>query len=531
MYEKIQLDTNYNSDNEGYVKARYTHLCASRDVFLQRAREASAITIPSLLPREGHSSHTNLVTPYQSVGARGVNNLSSKLLLTLLPPNSPFFRLIIDDQEMQELTKGSDKGVIEEALSKVERAVMQEIEVKAIRVPVFEALKQLIVTGNVLLYMPPKGGLRVFKLDRYVCKRDMMGNILEIITLESLAYKSLPESAKELLTENEGSTADLRNVDLYTCVKLEKNRWKVHQEIEGMVVPGSEGSYPKNKLAWIPLRFTRIDGEDYGRGYVEEYIGDLRSLEALTKAIVEGSAAAAKVLFLVRPNGTTRLKTLADSPNGAIVTGDANDVTTLQIQKATDFRIAESTAKVLEDRLAFAFLLNSAIQRDAERVTAEEIRLMSQELEASLGGIYSLLSQEFQLPMVNLMMNAMQKEKKLPKFPDESLKPLIVTGVEALGRGQDLNKLANFLKHLQPFGPEILQREMNIRDYIDRLGASLGIDMDGLVKSQEQLQQEAQQAQQAQQDAMMQEGIKNVAEKAAPQMMIDAAQQQQIQEQ
>ena len=73
---------------------------------------------------------------------------------------------------------------------------------------------------------------------------------------------------------------------------------------------------------------------------------------------------------------------------------------------------------------------------------------------------------------------------------------------------------------------------MNIRDYIDRLGASLGIDMDGLVKSQEQLQQEAQQAQQAQQDAMMQEGIKNVAEKAAPQMMIDAAQQQQqIQEQ
>ena len=42
-----------------------------------------------------------------------------------------------------------------------------------------------------------------------------------------------------------------------------------------------------------------VDGEDYGRGRVEEFLGDLQSLESLTQAITEGSAAAAKVVFLV----------------------------------------------------------------------------------------------------------------------------------------------------------------------------------------------------------------------------------------
>ena len=172
------------------------------------------------------------------------------------------------------------------------------------------------------------------------------------------------------------------------------------QEVAGIEVPGSRGSYALDKNPFIPLRFSRIDGESYGRGFVEEYIGDLKSLEALQQAIVEGSAASAKVLFLVRPNGTTKARVLAESPNGAIVNGDANDVTTLQVQKSGDFSIAYQTIQAITERLSFAFLLNSSVQRQAERVTAEEVRYMAQELETALGGVYSILSQEFQMPLI-----------------------------------------------------------------------------------------------------------------------------------
>ena len=514
------------SEEVGYAQGMYANLESERSSFLDRARSASEITIPSLLVNEGHSSSTILHTPYQSIGAEGVNNLSSKLLLSLIPPNAPFFRLVIDDAELEELV-ANQRGEVEETLSKIERMVQQEIEVRALRVPISEALKQLIVAGNVLVYLPENQQMRVFKLDRYVVKRDSMGNVLKIVVKETMSPLSLPEKAKHLVSETDEDEIPKTSIDLYTCVKWTGRNWKIHQEIEGQIVPGSEGSFPKNKNPFIALRFTHIDGEDYGRGFVEEYIGDLKSLETLTKAIVEGASAAAKILFLVRPNGTTRIKTLADSPNGAIVVGDAQDVSTLQLQKSADFRVAQETIRTLSERLSRVFLMNSSIRRDAERVTAEEIRIAHQELEIALGGVYSVLSQEFQLPLVQLIMNKMKKEKKLPPFPDESLKPMVITGVEALGRGQDLNELAGFLQHLAPLGPDTVMRELNINEYINRLAASLGIESKGLIKSEEQKQQEAQAQQQQMQEMQERQMMQSVADKVVPEAVKSQIQQQQ----
>tara|TARA_B100001250_G_scaffold113140_2_gene95635 strand:+ start:290 stop:1909 length:1620 start_codon:yes stop_codon:yes gene_type:complete len=518
--KKKRTKTEINPDayevKEGEVKARYDRYKGEREEYLRRGREASLFTIPSLLPEQDHSSTSELFTPFQSIGAEGVNNLSSKLLLSLLPPNAPFFRLVVDNAELEALL-AEKRSEAEEGLAKIERMVMQEIEVRGLRVPISEALKQLIVAGNVLIYLPPEGQIRVFRLDRYVVKRDSMGNPLEIITKESLSPLSLPERAKEVITDPE-SESNLKDLDLYTCVRWTGKNWKVHQELEGQTVPGSEGSFTKTKTPFIALRFTHMDGEDYGRGYVEEYLGDLKSLESLTQSIVEGSAAAAKVLFLVRPNGTTRIKTLAESPNGAIVTGDDNDVSSLQLGKSQDFNIAQQTIQMLQTRLSRVFLMNSSIRRDAERVTAEEIRMARQELEIALGGVYAILSQEFQLPLVEILMHKMGKEKKIPKLPSDGLKPLIVTGVEALGRGEDLNKLGQFLQSLAPLGEQAMA-ELNISDYINRLAGSLGIDTEGLIKSEEQKQVEQQAAMEQQQAMQNQQMMGRIVEKATPEMM------------
>ena len=494
--------------SEGQLASMYQACFGERESYLQRARDCAKLTIPSLIRDSGDNHSTSYETPFQSIGARGVNHLASKLLLTLLPPNSPFFRLTVDDFDVEQLVGPDQRGPVEEGLAKVERSAMQEVETLALRVPTFEALKHLITTGNCLLYLPEDQGMRVFHLDRYVVKRDPMGNLLYIITKENLSAKTLTQEAREAIglppPEETSPESREKPYELYTYVCDKGSHWHIHQEIGRVPIPDSYGKFPKDKNPFIPLRFSRVDGESYGRGLVEEYLGDLRSLEALTQAIVEGSAAAAKVLFLVRPNGTTRINTLAKSPNGAIVQGDANDVATLQLDKSQDFRIALDTITQVRDRLSFAFLLNSSVQRNAERGTAEEVRFMAQELESALGGVYSVLSQEFQLPLVNILLQRLVKAKKMPKFPKDTVKPQIVTGIEALGRGQDLNKLAQFLEYLGPLGPEAIMQNLNLDDYIDRLGASLGIDTGGLIKTPEQKAQEAQQAQ-AQQEAMMQQ--------------------------
>jgi len=481
------------------IRQRYEKLETERNPFLTRARECSKLTLPTLVPDSGHSASSKFDTPFQGIGARGVNNLASKLLLALVPPNSPFFRLTVDDFKLQELTQQEGaRAEVEEALSSIERAVMSEIESSSVRIATFEALKHLLVAGNVLLYLPEtEGGMRVFHMDRYVIKRDPMGNALEMITKENISPETLTPELQELCGYEEGKEDGYgyESVELYTRIVRVDKKWKVSQELKGKAVPDSEGTYPLDKTPWIPLRLSRIDGESWGRGYVEEYLGDLKSLETLTQAIVEGSAASAKVLFLVRPNGTTRARVLAEAPNGAIREGDAADVSTLQVQKGGDFQIAFQTAQEIKERLAYAFLMNSSVQRNAERVTAEEIRYMAGELEDALGGIYSILSQEFQLPLVNRLLLQMQKQRKVPSLPKGIVSPTITTGLEALGRGHDLNKLAAMLEQLSQLGPETLMKYMNVGDYISRVGTSLGIDMKGLIKSDEAIAEETQQQQ------------------------------------
>lgn len=483
------------------LKAEYDRLATSnRTQFLQRARECSVITIPTLVPPEGANQSTRYPTPYQSLGARGVNNLAAKLLLTLLPPNAPFFRLYISEILLEKIAgQEGMRAEIEEAFDRMERAVMGEIETSNTRTAIFEALKQLLVAGNVLIHMLPEGGVKVFRLDRFVVKRDPAGNPLVIITHETISQMELPASIQTQVLEKlkaEGKDPQ-DSIDVYTRVQREATHWVVRQEVCGIVVPGSEGTYPLKKSPWIALRFIAVDGEDYGRSYVEEYLGDLTSLEGLMKSIVKFAAAASKVLFLVKPNATTKQAALAKSESGDIKEGNKDDVTVLQMEKFADFKVALETINKLEQRLEMAFLLNSAIQRNAERVTAEEIRFMASELEAALGGIYSTLSQEFQLPFVSRVMFQMERQKKLPVLPEGMVRPAIVTGVEALGRGNDVVRLREFLNDLAPLGPEVVQMYLNVSDFIKRIGAARGIDMKGLIPTDAQIA-ERQQAQQQQ---------------------------------
>jgi hypothetical protein len=493
-------------DNMTSVKNRYQSLELQREVYLERARESSKLTIPTLIPEESTGSHTRFSTPYQGIGARGVNNLSAKLLLALLPPNAPFFRLRIQDFVIKELDQDeSMKTDIETGLGEIERAIQTNIETSADRVAIFEALKHLIVGGNVLLYVADNG-LRVFHLDRYVIRRDPMGNVQEIITRETLSPRTLtPEVAKLIAGQ---ITEDEKTIELFTYVCRKGNKFEVYQEVKGIIIPSSKGKFDVDKTPFIPLRWNRIDGEDYGRGFVEEYLGDLQSLEGLTQAIVEGSSASAKVLFMVAPNGTTRASSIAQSPNGAIIEGSAQDISVLQVNKFADFRIAYDTMQRIEQRLQYAFLLNASVQRNAERVTAEEIRFMAEELEDTLGGTYAMLSQEFQLPFIQRKMSIMQKNKELPELP-KTVSPQIVTGLEALGRGNDKNKLVNFIQTLGQFlGAEVVQKYVNIDDAISRLATADGIDTKGLVKTKEELMAEEQQQMMAmQQQQAMSKGI------------------------
>ena len=275
-----------------------------------------------------------------------------------------------------------------------------------------------------------------------------------------------------------------------------------HQEALDKRIPGSEGKAPKDASPWLVLRFNTVDGEGYGRGRCEEFLGDLKSLNALSQSLVEGSAAAAKVVFVVSPSSTTKPATIAQAGNGAIVQGRPEDIGVIQVGKTADFSTAMTMMQQLERRLAEAFLVLTV--RQSERTTAEEVRLTQLELEQQLGGLFSLLTNEFLVPYLNRKLLILQRSGELPKIPRDLVNPTIVAGINALGRGQDRESLTNFIGTIaQTLGPEALMKYINADEAIKRLAAAQGIDVLNLVKSMDQQQQE-QDAQMAREDEMAQ---------------------------
>ncbi len=491
--------------------SRYARLSSDRTIFLDTARDCATLSIPHLLTPTGSMNGQKLPTPWQSIGAKGVNVMASKLMLSLFPVNTTFFKLQINDGKITNDPQIDAKvrSEIDLSLAKMERVVMQSIAESQDRVILHQAMKHLIVTGNALVFMGSKG-VKLYPLDRFVVVRDGEGEPIEVITVEAVDRQFLP---KELQTTNNrninavddtSGTAPIADISVgegeavvYTWAKLINNQWIWKQEVDGQIVPNSLSKAPKNVTPWLPLRFNVVDGEDYGRGRIEEFLGDLKSLEALMQAMVEGSAAAAKVVFLVSPAATVKPSNLAKAGNGAIIQGRPEDVSVVQVGKAQDFSTSFNMIQSLTQRLSEAFLILTV--RQSERTTAEEIRATQQELNEQLGGIYGNLTVELLRPYLNRKLAVLQRSGEVPKLPKGIVFPTVIAGLEGVGRGQDRESLMMFLQTIsQALGPEAMMKFINPDEAVKRLAAAQGIDILNLVKTQEQQNTEMQQLQRQQ---------------------------------
>ena len=207
------------------------------------------------------------------------------------------------------------------------------------------------------------------------------------------------------------------------------------------------------------------------------------------------------------PSSTTKPQTLSKAGNGAIIQGRPEDVGVVQVGKTADFGTASQMVQTIEKRILEAFLVMNV--RNAERVTAEEVRLTQLELEQSLGGLYSLLTVEFLIPYLNRILLVLQRSNQIPKLPKDLVRPKIVAGINSLGRGQDAEALTRFIGTIaQTLGPEALMKYVDATEAIKRLAAAQGIDVLNLIKSPETMEAEMQQQQQmaAQQGLIKQAG-------------------------
>lgn len=437
----------------GTVKDAWASAEQKRQPLLTRAQRYAAYTIPIICPPDGYDEQAQeLQTDYQAVGALAVNSLSNKLILALFAPSRPFMRYDIPADVMAEL--GEQVADLQSYLSAAEQNSVKLLDQLSTRPRLYEAVRNLIVTGNCLLILgkDKTTPIRVLGLKKYTVKRSMSGKVVEIIIKQTLRFDELDADAQKFLRQGGPQLAkyskmdptDPRtcgDVDWFTWVQLgEDKKYSVTSYVDEHPLPDSfNGTYTEEELPYRALTWELPDGQHYGIGLVEQCAGDFAAMSTLSEAQLRAAILASEFRWLCNPGGMTQPEDLEQSENGAAIPGVEGDVVALSAAGAgvaQGLQIMDAVLSKYVNRIGRTFLLGSSVVRDAERVTAEEIRMQAQELETSLGGVYSRLAIDFQLPLAYWLAAMLGV-----KLSGTSLRPTIITGLDALSRNADLDNL------------------------------------------------------------------------------------------
>lgn len=481
------------------IKQDWERLNGDRMNILTRTEDYAGFTLPVVFPKVGYVQNSEeLQTDYQSVGAQAVNSLSNKLVLTLFAPSRPFMRYKLPPQDLADLLAklGITEPDLDAKLSVSEKAAIDLLDQLQTRPKIYEIIRNLIITGNAMLELGADKNIpfQVHGLRDYVVKRSKTGRMIRAIIKEELKFDELEHEVQEILKE--AKPVDYAEIDgkpkevcYYTDIRYERDkRYYVTCYVDDTELPADYGGkYTDDDLPYRALTWELIGKNHYGTGLVEQNAGDFAALSTLSEAELRGAVMASEFRWLVNPGGQTQPEDLEQSANGAAIAGSKDDVIPISAAGAgvaQGLQIVEQINAKYVNRIGRVFLMGSSVVRDAERVTAEEVRLLAQELEANLGGVYSRLAVDFQLPVAFWLTKQLGVD-----ISGTKIKPTIITGLDALSRNADLQNLKMCITDLVQLD-QLLQGPLGVELNAGALAAAVfagyGIDATQYRNTQDQ---------------------------------------------
>lgn len=472
----------------------WTHLMGTKQPMLLRLERYAQLTIPKIcLPNGYVPESTDEAHDYQSIGAQAVNHLTNRAMLALFAPSRPFFRLQLGNETQKEMAAaGTTEDDLAPVLAKTEREAVKLLDERGQRPKLYTTLRHLIVTGNVLMVLG-KDDVRVMGIKYYCVKRDSLGRVYTLIIKECLQFDELEQAVQDAVPQRYTESS---KVDYYKMICRQPNGdYTMTQWIDTHKLPKQfDGKWSEEKLPYRVLTWDLADESDYGTGLVEEYSGDLEALSVLSESVVDGAVLGTELRYLINPTGPTDADDFAKSVSGDAIAGKKEDIDVVQGQTSAAITVADAVMQRYEKRVSMGFLMQSGVTRDAERVTAEEIRLTAQQLETSFGGVYSTLALSIQYPIARWLLKANDTS-----IEGTDIKISIVTGLDALSRNGDLENLRQALNDLAEATnlPEPLLARLKFDKLAQFVGDGRGVDLRPFLKSDEEFQAEMERMQQA----------------------------------
>ena len=485
---------------------------------VERSKEYARLTVPSICPQD-NSGNTEQEHANVMIGPRVINFLAHKLIGTMFPHDRPFFKVDLNPQVEFDLSKEVEQKVIDQQKvdiaargMQVTKVAMSKLNMVKYRPMAIETAKHLIVTGNATIRRLPDNTRVVYGVRDFGCFRGLNGEVYDIILRDISRLDGLEPDVQAHVRSQRVGAKHNDIVTVYSRWKRDGKRWKFTQAVDDTPMPSfsmiAEKDFPLIALTW-----TLAKGEHYGRGLVEDNIAAFNAIDVSTTALLEMFGIAADIKFLVNPGSVIDIIELIKSKRGTYHYGNKDDISSPEIgrQKGQDMQVLASTIERMERSVSQAFLMSSGGVRDAERVTAEEIRFFAKEIESAYGGLYSTMSLVWQMKEAQWAMS--QVDESIP----DVLEVKISTGMDALSQETALDSLRMSLSDLGLLNgvPEDVRGVLSATRIAKFLFMNRNLPFDQFTLTDEELQQRAAEQQQQQQALMQMQTQQNVQTEVA----------------
>lgn len=461
------------------------------DSAILRTEKYALWSLPTVFARteQRNGKQEPVERDYQSVGAMLTNTLASKITELLFPSNQSFFRLdstVNPDEMASALSTGTAE--LASGLADLENTAYRRIFLKSSYNQLMHAMKLLIVTGNALVYRDSAGtNIHTYSMRQFSIQRDGSGKVMDIILKERTSPAALPVKYQHLFKDREPHD----ELCLYTRVQrmwaTVTDTFHVTQCVEDVMLDTSD-LYPEAICPYIPVTWNLITGENMGRGLVEDYAGDFAKLSELSEALALYEIEACRVLHMAKPGSGVDVDTVAETESGGWVAADPSSVAAYEAGDANKIQQLMADINAIIQRLAPAFMYGGNT-RDAERVTAEEIRSQADEANRTLGGVYSVIADNLHIPLAHILCNEVNPDF-ISEVLAEGLTLSVLTGVAALGRSADVTKLLQVAQSLAVMLPVFTQSTKRIdpEKVITKVFEAFGLNIEDYSRTEEELQ-------------------------------------------
>ena len=433
---------------------------------IRKCEQFARFTLPSLMVDPLQEGPQEIEHDFQSVGAVLLNNLASKLVSALFPTGVPFFKnTITKGLQQAAVERNIDDQQLASMLAQVDRDAAERLFLNGALAKLTRVIKLLAVTGNVLLYRDPDTSkFVVWSVRSFAVRRTTAGEYRCVVLKQLFKFDELPEAVRnDYETKNPGKLKPESQVEYFTVIEKQPGvvnpRVVVWNEVDGIRV-GPESSYPEHLSPWILSTWNLDDGQHYGTGLVEDFTGDFAKLSLVSEQLGLYELEALSILNLVDESAGGIVDEYQEADTGDYVRGKTAAVTSYERGDYNKIAaIRESLGEVIQ-RLSQAFMYTGNT-RNAERVTAEEIRALAREAEAALGGVYSLLAESLQTPLAYLTMSEVSPAL-MQGLVSKMYKPSIITGTQALSRAVAVQNLLAATQEAAAIVPALTQLDKRI---------------------------------------------------------------------